>query len=672
VRYPLIIKCLFIIFCQFTASLSLAFEAPPKVNISAEPDWVQLSQITEQPLADMRRPNHYYLVEEQANAGDIKQAFYRYAYSPTDSSGLNDYSDVSIYFNPAYETLTIHKVSVIRNGQTIYQLRQEDIQLLNAEDDKDSNIYSGEYQALIQLKNVQIGDLIDYSYSIIGINPVFDGHFDYSNWLAWGIDVDEVHILVTAPSDNHIRFNVYGMDNSIVDVSTHHNQQYFQIRLTDIPALPDEDKVPGWQYTAPYVEFSDYQSWHDVARWADKLFKLDSLNSTAYSAYISELKQLPVEQALNNAINFVQNDVRYLGLELGVNSHKPHHPAEVFENRFGDCKDKSFLLVDLLKAIGVEANVALVSTRRKRALDQRLPGHYAFNHAITKIKWRDQDYWIDPTVTHQGSKIENKHQFNYERALVVSADSKALIDATPIQNIQTRVDVIETIIAPDYFSPVYWRVKTTFSGEEAEYMRYKLATSGIQKLEKQYINYYAKTYPKIKPIQKLKAIDNLEANTIVFEERYLVPGYWSLTEDKSAEFKLTANYVSQYLTQPETIIRQHPLSIGEPVHSSHKVTIQFPEDIDFSQSSSENVINNEYLLFKSKIEYDRRRLTFINELNIKQSFVPAADVADYLSVAKTIDNQMMYTNSITNVTQEYAIEEMKTLLSALNQKQLAD
>jgi len=66
--------------------------------------------------------------------------------------------------------------------------------------------------------------------------------------------------------------------------------------------------------------------------------------------------------------SFVQNDIRYVAIELGIGGHQPHPAAEVFSHRYGDCKDKVTLLSTMLKEIGVESYYVLINTERGRSL----------------------------------------------------------------------------------------------------------------------------------------------------------------------------------------------------------------------------------------------------------------------------------------------------------------
>jgi transglutaminase-like putative cysteine protease len=97
----------------------------------------------------------------------------------------------------------------------------------------------------------------------------------------------------------------------------------------------------------------------------------------------------------------VQDEVRYLGIELGTYSHTPTGPSKVFERRFGDCKDKTLLLATVLNELGIDARPALVNTDARRALDGWQPSPYAFDHVIVRAELGGKTYWLDPTTPYQ-------------------------------------------------------------------------------------------------------------------------------------------------------------------------------------------------------------------------------------------------------------------------------
>jgi hypothetical protein len=83
---------------------------------------------------------------------------------------------------------------------------------------------------------------------------------------------------------------------------------------------------------------------------------------------------------------FVQRDIRYVGIELGIGGFQPHSAADVFAHRYGDCKDKATLMSSMLKGVGVDSYYVIINTRRG-AVTPDMPAHVSgFNHAVLAIK----------------------------------------------------------------------------------------------------------------------------------------------------------------------------------------------------------------------------------------------------------------------------------------------
>jgi hypothetical protein len=78
---------------------------------------------------------------------------------------------------------------------------------------------------------------------------------------------------------------------------------------------------------------------------------------------------------------FVQSDIRYVAIELGIGGWQPHPAPEIFTHRYGDCKDKATLLSSMLHEVGVESFFISINTVRGRART-RPPMIGWFNHEI--------------------------------------------------------------------------------------------------------------------------------------------------------------------------------------------------------------------------------------------------------------------------------------------------
>ena len=82
---------------------------------------------------------------------------------------------------------------------------------------------------------------------------------------------------------------------------------------------------------------------------------------------------------------FVQKDIRYVAIELGIGGLQPHPATEVFTHRYGDCKDKVTLLSSMLKEIGIDSHYVIINTRRG-SVTENTPPNLGFNHAIIAIQ----------------------------------------------------------------------------------------------------------------------------------------------------------------------------------------------------------------------------------------------------------------------------------------------
>jgi len=87
---------------------------------------------------------------------------------------------------------------------------------------------------------------------------------------------------------------------------------------------------------------------------------------------------------LAKVADFMQQQIRYVGIEIGIGNLQPHAAQEVFQKRYGDCKDKATLMVAMLDAVGIRATWVAVDTNRG-FVDPGTPS-IAGNHMIAAIE----------------------------------------------------------------------------------------------------------------------------------------------------------------------------------------------------------------------------------------------------------------------------------------------
>ena len=239
------------------------------------------------------------------------------------------------------------------------------------------------------------------------------------------------------------------------------------------------------------MQFSEDSSWQQVNDWATRLFptpqKLDPELQQKIADWQQSLKQ--PEDRLDAALKFVQNDIRYLGIEVGPNSHQPTDPSVVFTRRFGDCKDKAYLFCSILGAMDIKANEALVQTDYGATIAGWLPTPLAFNHVVARVEIGDRIFWLDPTESEQGGAITNRFFPDYGRCLLVGSGAKDLT-AIPQQTTGWPKTIEhEKFVVHDEKEPAEMTVETVTYGLAADRIRESFADNGRPEVEKSYLNY---------------------------------------------------------------------------------------------------------------------------------------------------------------------------------------
>jgi hypothetical protein len=131
-----------------------------------------------------------------------------------------------------------------------------------------------------------------------------------------------------------------------------------------------------------------FSSWRDMGLWYNELSRGRRDISPEIKQKVTALtSSAPTPLAkMQTLAHFVQRDVRYVAIELGIGGYQPHPAVDVFTHRYGDCKDKATLLSSMLKEIGVESYYVIISSERGAVIPE-MPAHMGgFDHAILAIQ----------------------------------------------------------------------------------------------------------------------------------------------------------------------------------------------------------------------------------------------------------------------------------------------
>jgi transglutaminase-like putative cysteine protease len=555
--------------CTLVASASVAAAAP--FRVVPPPAWVEpiAPDLSRDPATDASGGLEYLLVEDQVRIGPSPAEHYRHLVRRVLSpKGVENGSEVRIDFNPAYQELLLHRVTIHRGRTRLDALRPRDVKLIQRETELDRRLFDGALTAVLFLRDVRQGDVIETAWTVRGENPVFGGRWMGSGALAYSVPVAESAYRLVTPAGRTVSHRVHGVELAPTVTRRSGTTEYLW-RRSRVPATLDEGDLPPGLDAFAWLEISEWPDWAAVVEWALPLYARDP-PSAEMQERIAIWRTLPDPAArAQAALRFVQDEIRYLGIELGASSHRPHAPAEVLARRFGDCKDKALLLASLLGALGIDAAPALVNAEDRGAVEAWLPSPFAFDHVIVRATIGGEVSWLDPTRSLERGPLAAIAPPPYGRALVIAPGERGLTTLPEPAPAPLRVET--TLRVWQFGAPAELEIATTYEGMRAVRMRHELAESTPAELQQHYLEFYARRYPGIAVAAALGIEDAPDADRLTVRERYVLAAIGA-GDDRA----FTADAIREAVRPPEKTLRKLPLRVAYPVAIDERIRVELP------------------------------------------------------------------------------------------------
>jgi hypothetical protein len=294
------------------------------------------------------------------------------------------------------DAIALHLARAHKAGGGTVEVRPEHLHVLRPgalrtrERDLGENIILPVKQLLLFFPNLEPGDVIEVKWSRSG--KLRDDLFACNHRFgAAGHPCVRSELRLRLPKERQIKHAaVAGAPAPEVTVEGGYRVHSWCVR----------DWLAAWDEGArPRVVCSEFRSWEQVGRWyrslqADRQSCPPRLRQLVRELTRDSQSDLDKARALTA---WVRQHVRYTSVGHG-HGCQPHPPGRTFDDRFGDCKDMSHLLVVLLRQAGVQAAFAAIGTgpEHQPVEDVPLP---TFNHAIVVVILDGQRHWVDPTFS---------------------------------------------------------------------------------------------------------------------------------------------------------------------------------------------------------------------------------------------------------------------------------
>jgi hypothetical protein len=385
-------RALQICFCAATVLFVGAFfPGPPCALATDAPPWMHAVVNAPQPAYDEKTDAVLLYSETDVTviATDKIKTTVREAYKILRPNG-REHGTVYVHFNPERKIKSLHGWCIPAQGKD-YEVKDKDAM--------DRSITGGgELVDDVKFRVLTIpapepGNIVGYEYEVEE-RPFFLQDM----WMFQEPDpVRETHYSLQLPPG--WEFKSSWLNHAEIKPSDSGNNLW-QWTVADVEAIRHEPAMPPYRGVAGQmiVTFfppggkaaNTFAAWDDMGKWYGTLLTGRAEASPEIKQQVATLTagkntQIEKMQAIGQ---FVQRDIRYVAIELGIGGWQPHPAPEVFAHHYGDCKDKATLTRAMLHEIGIDSYHVVINTERG-VVNQDTPAHHGFDHAIVAIKLPD-------------------------------------------------------------------------------------------------------------------------------------------------------------------------------------------------------------------------------------------------------------------------------------------
>jgi lipoprotein NlpI len=568
------------------------------------------------------------LVDAQVNFTlPVPQFFYRHRAVADNASTLADVSQPTITFNPAFQSVVIHGVSVQRDGRRLDRLRDARIELMRREQRLEQQVIDGTETLLVVLTDVRVGEPVELSYTVVGVNPIYEGRISSTLSLAGDAPVEMLHQRILAPADRPL--HVRGLSTEVVpERSTEGRQQVLRVLRTQVPAVTVEQGTPPWFKVYPALQVSDFASWGEVDAWARRLFAPADVPGPLVAARIDAFRKsgLAGEALVSEVLRFVQDEVRYFSASLGESSHRPKPAERTLTELLGDCKDKVVLLNALLSGLGFDAKPALVSITRNRGLANYLPAQDQFDHVVTRLELDGRGYYLDATLQGQGMSLASRGHIAYGKALVVGGNGE-LQDAAPPPQALNTMEYEQRWDLADPRVPARVDTVVRAVGLSAEQWRAGVARGGAERVSEALAGVRARVTPGLQKRDEPRVVDDRETNRFELRQsfQHAAPGGYA---NGSIELDIAAVEMIDWLTGPPEAQRRSPFLFDVPQVVQARIEVLSPRALGFRPPAPVEV-NDRHFRFTSRFEIAGNSIVMSMRMERRSDEVLPGDLARF-------------------------------------------
>ena len=422
----------------------------------------------------------------------------------------------------------------------------------------------------------------------------------------------------------------------------------WQWHCQNVAGIPDEKQGPNRRALAGRMEIAFFEpgaasnmaSWSAIGDW---YFKLTSGRRDTTPDLSAKAQQITAgadtfDGKIRALTTFLQTDVRYVAIEIGIGGYQPHPATDVYRLRYGDCKDKATLLSAMLKDVGIDSDYVLVNTHHG-VIKPEAPST-GFNHAILAIvlpsntpagKYRSvvksksgtQYLIFDPTDEYTPvGELRTQLQDNY--ALLVTSAGGELIHLPLLSPDSNRL-VREGKFTLQADGSLSGSIAERLTGTHASRQRSLLVTRNESERKKSLDEWLGSSLKNVS-VQQLSFADlDARQKDLTMNFQMSTTGY---AQRSGGLVLVRTRVLGEKGLDLDWAKRKLPVQLAGPTSETDTFEITLPAGYSVDDLPDEKSIDVGFASYKSKIEAKGSAVRYSREYVVKEPYVGTDKLAD--------------------------------------------
>ncbi|MDB4673819.1 DUF3857 domain-containing protein, partial [Verrucomicrobiales bacterium] len=302
-----------------------ALAGPPTIHHAPLPDWIVAPSVSPDGSQFPGEPITLVIEDFQAHAGEL--GLYRRTVATFGTpQGANAGSRLEVIFQPLFESLTIHHITLIRDGEEIDRTEETSFHSNFFETDAERRVKDGRVSSSALIEDLRVGDSIDFAYSIVEHSPPLNDRYQSTlNYLGGDKPIVYQRLRMTGFPGRKLHYRT-ALDVPAPESSKDGDLEVLSWEFSDIPTVEAEADRPSWHPAAPWIQTTTFETWGEVANAIFENWEScapDNDDTPALDARVEQIRKDSVgdsSEAARLAVTFVQDSIHDhpSGAPLGI------------------------------------------------------------------------------------------------------------------------------------------------------------------------------------------------------------------------------------------------------------------------------------------------------------------------------------------------------------------